>query len=222
MKVFIIMCNRLTWPKQMCEWIVNTGHTPILVDNNSTYKPLLDWYNKECPYIVHRMDKNWGHLVLWASGLINSYNDEYYCVTDHDLDLSLIPNDWEYILKRGLELYPNMSKSGFSLELTDLPENLFTEEVVRWESKFWKDRDKHGYYHSNIDTTFAMYDRKRDFGLLPPEGNKFHWAVRAPRPYTARHLPWYLTKEFIENNEEERYYQNNTHTYWSQKFKELL
>lgn len=217
MRVFIIMYNRLTWPLAMCEYLSDTGCEVVLVDNASTYPPLLEWY-KNCPYKLIRMDKNWGHQVVWKSGLINDYDDEFYCVTDHDLDLSNIPVDYINVLHKGLEAFPDVVKSGFSLEINDLPSNKFTKEVVNWENKFWQSSQKGIYLHSNIDTTFALYDKKRDFGPLPPEGNRFYWAARSARPYTAKHLPWYITKENM--NEEEQFYQDNTHTYWSQKLKE--
>ena len=41
------MYNRLTWPKKMAEFLSDTGCEVILIDNNSTYMPLLD----ACPQV---------------------------------------------------------------------------------------------------------------------------------------------------------------------------
>lgn len=220
MNCFVIMFNRLTWPKELCQHLIGAGLTPILIDNNSTYGPLLDWYEGECPYKVHRIDVNCGHQVLWKSGLINKYRDRYYIVTDHDLDISRVPRDFVLQLYEGLNFYPNVIKAGLSLEIKGLPDNPFAREVVGWETKFWETKKENGFYLSDVDTTLAMYDRERDFGELP--NNKFFSAVRADRPYTAKHLPWYNTPEFLAENEEERYYQEHTSTYWAEKYKELI
>ena len=85
-----------------------------------------------------------------------------------------------------------------------MPEFLYSREL------------KNGFYLSDIDTTFAMYDNTRQFGKLP--NNRFFSAVRS-KDYVCKHLPWYLTKEMTD---EETYYQAHTGTYWSGKMKELL
>jgi hypothetical protein len=225
MKVFIIMYNRLTWPIKMCEFLSNTGCEVILIDNNSTYPPLLEWY-KSCPYELWLLEKNEGHFGPWKTGIIDRYTDRYYIVTDHDLDLSMVPPDYVSFLKKGLDNNPDVVKSGLSLRIDDLPDNPFAKEAHDWELKFWQTpRDRDGFYQSTLDTTFALYDRERGWGEFPggsPSNDKFFSAVRAPSPYTARHLLWYETKESIANNEEELYYHNNTGTYWSEKLKELL
>lgn len=218
MKCFVIAYNRLTWLKNICEYLADTGMEVIIIDNNSSYKPLLSWYDR-CPYTLWRAAENIGHLVYWKSIGGRTLEDRYYCVTDHDLDLSEIPKDYISVLMEGLEKNPDVTKCGFSLRLGDLPGNDFTKKVIEWEKKFWKTKGN-GFYQADIDTTFALYDKERDFGRLPPEGNKFFHAVRSPEPYTARHLPWYLTPEDILNNDEERYYLEHSNTYWGGKFKQ--
>ena len=220
MKVFIISYNRLTWLKAMCEYLSDTGCDVIIIDNNSSYPPLLEWYDK-APYTIYRMKENLGHLALWKSGILNGFTDRFYFVTDPDLDLSQVPNDYADILMKGLMLNPGVTKSGLSLRLDDLPANDYTKKVIDGESKFWLNK-KGSFYPADIDTTFSLYDRERDFKKLPPEGNKFFHAVRSEAPYSARHLFWYETKETIESNPEEMFYQAHTNTYWSGKLKETL
>ena len=198
MKAFVIMFNRLTSPKKLCRQLVKGGCEVILIDNGSTYQPLLKWY-KDCPYKVHLL-KEGGHKSLWESGIINEYSDRYYIVTDHDLDLTGVPKDFISVLMKGFE-NPNIVKSGLSLRIDDLPDNEYTKEVIEWESRFWKTRqDNNGFYFSDIDTTLAIYDRER-----MPDININQWfsAVRSPAPYSARHLPWY-NEEPLSN--EENYY----------------
>lgn len=216
MKAFIISYNRLTPLKAMCEFLTQTGVEPVIIDNDSTYPPLLEWLI-QCPYEAHLSPTNGGHQVLWNE-LPHLITDRYYIVTDPDLDLSEVPHDYVEVLKRGLELFPNVIKAGLSLDIFDLPLNAYTREVIAWERKFWETKKENGFYLSDIDTTFAMYDSQRTFGTLP--NNEFFKAVRADKPYCAKHLPWHITPETM--TAEEKYYSEHTGTYWDQKYKELI
>jgi hypothetical protein len=213
------MYNRLTYPKRMAEFLSDTGCEVILIDNNSTYQPLLDWY-KKCPYRVYNLNQNLGHKAVWTSGIINKYSDEYYVVTDHDLDLSSIPNDYVEFLHKGFIDNPDIIKSGLSLKIDDLPVNDYSKKVKEWEINYWtRPIDSNGFYRSEVDTTFALYDRKREYSGFP-EGDSFFKAVRSPFPYTARHIPWYNTPDNI--SEEEMYYISKTGTYWMGHFKDVF
>ena len=211
------MFNRVTLPKSMAEFLSDNGCEVILIDNNSTYEPLLDWYSK-CPYKVYRLKENLGHKSLYTSGILDEYKDQYYYLTDHDLDLSGVPPDFQELLMKGFE-NPGVIKSGLSLKIDDLPNNPYANIAREWESKYWeRPRDANGFYHSEVDTTFALYDRGREYSGFPATDDFFR-AVRSPHPYTARHVPWYNTPENI--TEEEIYYIKSTGTYWLGHFKEI-
>lgn len=221
MNVFVIAFNRLTMLRNLCDHIYATGHEPIIIDNSSSYQPLLDWYDNECLYKVHRMSKNYGHQVFWAAKIKELYPERFYAVTDHDLSLEGVPSDYIGFLLKGLKYNPLVVKAGLSLRIDDLPNNPYANEAKNWEQKFWLSKqDNLGFYSSPIDTTFAVYDSLREFGELP--NDRFFSAVRSPAPYVAKHIPWYNTKESIEGDEEEQYYLSQTCTYWAEKFKQLL
>jgi hypothetical protein len=215
-KAFVIMYNRLTWPKQMCEWLADNGCEVILVDNGSTYAPLLDWYG-QCPYKVHRLKAQieQAHKTPWTSGIIGQIPDSHYIVTDHDLDLSAVPSDFLAVLMAGLE-NKDAIKCGLSLRIDDLPDNELSKKVVKWEKKFWLQHDQNGYYLAPVDTTLALYDAKRTANVPDTE---FFRAVRTPEPYTARHLPWYNTPENL--TEEERFYLGSitNNGFWGHEYK---
>jgi len=61
----------------------------LWLDNASTYKPLLDFY-ESCPYEVVRLPKNHGHTAPWTF-LADVFATGPYVVTDPDLDLSEVP-----------------------------------------------------------------------------------------------------------------------------------
>lgn len=211
------MFNRLTWPRELAADLTAVGCEVILIDNGSTYPPLLEWY-KNCPYKVHHLPDHYGHKSLWQSGIINNYKDENYIVTDHDLSIKDVPKDFIEVLTA--ELYKtDRIKAGLSLEINDLPAGTYQGEIVQWESKFWlTEKTGRGFYYSDIDTTLAVYSAKRLAKVTTDNG--FFSAVRAPKPYTARHLPWYNIPGQL--SEEEQYYADNIRrdAYWTRKLKE--
>lgn len=215
------MYNRFMWAKTMCEFLSDNGCEVILMDNGSTYKPLLKWYDV-CPYKIHHMTDKCFNRGLWETGLIDSYGDKNYILTDPDLDLSEVPSDFVEKLFIGLDNNPDVMKSGLSLRIDDLPDNDYTKEIISWEKKWWeRPRDINGFYISDIDTTLALYDSERTKRFYT---DGFFLAVRSPEPYVARHLPWYNTPENL--SEEERYYMDSvkieTRGHWSHRYKALL
>ena len=101
MKIYINNRNYLTWPKNMADILLNQGHDVYIVDNNSTYKPLLDWYNQQKDIKIIKLGINGGHKAPWVHGIIDT--SDYYVVTDSDLDISTVPNNWDEILISGIK-----------------------------------------------------------------------------------------------------------------------
>ncbi|MBC8063227.1 MAG: hypothetical protein H7Y17_00230 [Chlorobia bacterium] len=201
----VINYNRLTWPKAMCEVLETWNVEPILLDNKSTYPPLLEWY-ANCPYKVIRLKHNLGHLAPWKSGVAYQLG-KYYMVSDPDLDLGGIPSDAPERLLRQLQSCPNLRKVGLGLEIQDLPDTEIAKSAREWESKFWADRVSEGFFEAMVDTTMALYDAER-------EEVDFFAAHRSDYPYVAKHLPWHQVGELTE---EESYYLKSItkRTHWS-------
>ena len=200
MKTLIINYNRLTLPSKMADWLFPRGCTPIFIDNNSNYPPLLKYYST-CPYRVVRMKENFGHKVVWTQNLLETLNiKDDYIVTDPDLDLSGVPNDFLQVLSEGLKKYVNFAKCGFSLEINDITV-LGTynggKTIKQWEGVFWEKPLDSMFFDAPIDTTFALYRK----------GVKEHTTsgIRTNRPYTARHVPWYYN-DMNKLPDDEKYY----------------
>lgn len=202
-KIPVIINNRdlLTWPKAMVEKIKtynNVGEI-IILDNGSTYKPLLDWYDTNPCEIVKI--QNMGHTAPWDSGLIKRLNSKYYIVSDPDLGIEETPTDTITHLLERLEKF-NLSKIGLGLrwDLTpiDSPyfEHIFNYEKRRiFQSKF----EDNVYLNVAIDTTFAVYSHDSYFiGGACTGGD-----------YMAKHHPWYLTEEERNDDSEFMYYIKN-------------
>ena len=193
MKALIIVFNRLELPKKMAEFLSAHGISPVFVDNNSDYPPLLEYY-KTTPFQVIRMDQNYGYKVVWEQGILDRLGIiGTYIVTDPDLDLSGIPDDFLSVLQAGLNRYPQFDKCGFSLEINDLPPTDFCP--ADYEKQFWQRPLDDMYFEAAIDTTFALYK-------VPHHSFK---ALRTNRPYTAKHLPWYYF-DFEDMPKDEQYY----------------
>ena len=193
--VYINNRNLLTSTRAMVDYLMGVPEAaPLIVDNASTYPPLLEWYNDGCPVPVVRSDKNGGPRG-WQQSVLREH--PYYVVTDPDLDLSGVPADVLDLLRGALEAHPEIIKAGLSLETEGLPEDALAWSVERkyWASRYPSDER---FWQADIDTTFAMY--RTD----PVWAGQYGPSLRADRPYTARHLPWYWTRENI--GEEERFY----------------
>lgn len=190
----------------------------IIVDNASTYEPLLEWY-KTCPYAIYRCRENLGQNAAWKSGVVWDWKGgDYYVVSDPDLDLSGVPLDMLDYLEEAYVRWPTVQKAGLSLQIDDLPDHFPQKaEVQKWEAQFWRERLDPQFYHAPVGHTFALYNRQRPcVSWLQPM-----CSVRAAQPYTARHQPWYLDssnlpEEFLQYAKKSR----DKHTHWTHQLLE--
>jgi glycosyltransferase involved in cell wall biosynthesis len=202
MKTPIIINNRnlLTWPSKMvedCQKFDDVGDI-IIVDNGSTYEPLLEWYKTNPCEIIYT--ENYGQSCPWIIGLPQKIGSEFYVVTDPDLDLSQTPKDCLNFIKEKLLKYDDYSKIGLSLYNWEVPENspyhhfLKTWSIVNWDSNSVVD----GLLTSQpIDTTFGMYNINKG----PNSGKNCTTYL----PYSARHIPWELTNDVIRDMKNKNY-----------------
>lgn len=186
--VYINTFNRLTTTRNLVEQVKRLPNAlPVVIDNASDYEPLLDWYDTN-PCDVVRLRENIGHHSPWSSGIVSQYREPFYVVTDCDLDIADVPLDVLHHLRQPLIRDNRLSKVGLSLEIADLPP--WQTDVVSWESQFW--RKKHRlhtqFFDAWCDTTFAIYRRDTPH----QKAMSVRWALRSDRPYTAKHVPWYL------------------------------
>jgi hypothetical protein len=200
MKCFITIWNRFSWAIPLCQDFIRGGVEPILIDNNSTYQPCIDWL-KTCPHEVIFREKNDGPWAFFMTELYQKYTDQYFMISDSDQDISNVPSDFVDVLMKGFQdTEGNVWKSGLSQEVVDLPDNPYANEIHQYENGFWTNMNKFGYYRVWMDLGIAIYDKSRR-GPDPIHEPNWYCAVRAPRPYTSRHLDWYLTKETLRDED---------------------
>ena len=207
--VFITVRDRLTCLNNLVAWLERAGQGEIyLVDNNSTYPPLLD-YLEASNHQVIRLGRNIGHRSPWISGSVQRIaRGRHYVVTDPDvIPDEQCPIDALDHLRSVLDRYPEKHKAGLGLRIDDLPDHYpLAADVVAWEQRFWATELSPGLFDAPIDTTFAMY---RPLPHRPSDS----LAIRTGAPYVARHMPWYSDPENL--SEDERYYRAHADTVFS-------
>ena len=218
--VFIISYNWLTYLKNIIKDILRMGGTPVILDNASTYPPLLDYLKElEKDYLVYRSPHNLGPYGLLRNfNLVGTFYKEKtkeelpdpLVLTDPDLDLSAIPDDG---LDKLFEAYISDKsgkyiKYGFSIEYRDIKGDSWRNiQSIQEQTRLQRIPDKLGDilgYNSSIDTTFNLYAWKRAGGIRVCFGPAF----RLKEPYTCRHLPYYWNANALKS-EEIAYYLKN-------------
>lgn len=206
--------NRLTYLKKLIDSLNSRGYKNIfIIDNASTYPPLLEYY-KICPYKIFRLSENIGYLSLWKTKLYKQFENKYFVYTDSDILIHVdCPNDFIYYFYTIMQRYKNVQKVGFGLLINDLPDTYkYKNEVIAWEKQYWQKEVEKNIYLANIDTTFALYRPFVKWG-----SNIYVDHFRTNYPYIAQHLPWYVNSNSM--CDEDIYYINKvaTSTHWSEK-----
>lgn len=207
-KVVINNRNRFTTTKNMVEKLLslNPDEQIVIIDNGSTYPPLLEWYEymMNSPRFWGKVEiifkNNEGHLALWATGLYKELGD-YFVYTDSDIILpDDFPMDWKEIMLNTMFKYPEYKKIALAIHTDDLPDHyLFKNQVIRNEGRWWLEQVEQDLYKADTDTTFA---------LMKNFGDNCYQSLRiARKDMTCRHHGWYLNLDVLD--EEEKYYLEN-------------
>ena len=218
MKIFIMSWNLLESTRKMAEFFVECGHEPVIVDNCSTYPPLLKWL-ETCPYKVVSTKgiqlSTFNRFVWEIPGLLDDI-ENFYGVTDCDLGFEGVPKDFCEVLSNHIERTPGILKCGLSIRLADLPDNAYANRYKEAEKNNWSQQDQYGFYGIPVDTTFSVMSKERCNSLEKmwrPSGDNvpetfldnsfFYRSHRSPEPYTVKHIQWYAD---INNLNDEQIY----------------
>jgi hypothetical protein len=204
MKIPVIINNRnfLTWPKAMVERIKEYDGVGeiIIVDNNSTYPPLLEWYATN-PCRIERLNDNLGMGAPWVSEVVKKLNGALYVLTDPDMGLEDTPDDTLLYLFDKLNSL-QLDKVGLGLDWQIVEKKSpYYERLNVYEKNRWSNSPVIDgvYTEVQIDTTFALYNV--DHYFIGGGSTTF--------PYVARHYPWEFSIEEARNSEEFMYYMDN-------------
>ncbi len=204
MEIPVIINNRnfLTWPKAMVERIKEYDGVGeiIIVDNDSTYPPLLEWYATN-PCRIERLNDNLGMGAPWASEIVKQLNGVPYVLTDPDMGLEDTPDDTLLYLFDKLNSL-QLDKVGLGLDWQIVEKKSpYYERLNVYEKNRWSNSPVKDGVHTEvqIDTTFALYNV--DHYFIGGGSTTF--------PYVARHYPWEFSIEEARNSEEFMYYMDN-------------
>lgn len=205
--------NRLTYTRNLVDWLLKAGYKNIIIlDNLSTYPPLLEYY-ETCPAKVIFLEKNLKFKALWQIDLFNVIKKNYYVYTDSDVYPGTnCPNDIVYQLYLLSKRF-TCEKAGPALQIDDLPEHYSPRnEVIRFEQRHWDHPLAANVYDAPIDTTFALY---KPFAYGAAEECK---GIRVAGNLQFKHMPWYINSQ--APGDEELFYKSTISTgstMWSEK-----
>ena len=218
MTILIIGYNQYTYISSMVSQLKKYTNDIVVIDNNSTYEPLLNYYKDGYNYSLLRMDKNYGHKV-YEEKLLSGIFGNIYIITDPDLEFNKkIPSNFIENLIKISNNY-KAGRVGFAIEISS-PEirselTYAGMPLKLWESRFWQMKIKdniYELYNAPIDTTFC---------LINTIYNHLGLSIRVAGNYTCKHLPWYINfHEKLLDDEYTKYLENNISTnFWEDKFK---
>jgi len=193
--------NRLTTTKNMVEHLLslNKNQEIIILDNDSTYDPLIKWYKEVEDKIDIRYLKNEGHLAVWSTGIYKELGD-YFIYTDSDLELNLnMPYSYQIFMYNLMQKY-EMNKIALGIKINDLPDHYrYKNQVIRNEGRWWLEEVEPDIYKADTDTTFS---------LMRNIGDNMYKSLRICKPdFICKHVPFYIDLENLD--EEEKYYIEN-------------
>jgi hypothetical protein len=212
--VFIISFNRLDCLRKLVAWLETAEQAePIIIDNASTYPPLLEWLDSmKGAFPIERFTDNRGPYRVWDQRLFERFTSQgqpFYVVTDPDIvPTADCPRD---AIPRLVDVWQatRCPKVGLSLRLDGIPDYLPTCESIRsWEASLQRaeqpidvagaSRVVRAHRESMLDTTFQVNHRD----LLPPSGGSA--GIRLAAPYQADHLGWQIDPRNL--GDEDRFY----------------
>lgn len=197
-KVVINNRNRLSTTKKLVEDLLERNTKQIwILDNGSTYEPLLDWYQTLPNEVEVKRYDNHGYLAIFSTGLINQIEEEWCFYTDSDIELNpkMTKDYQEAMLYYAHAL--DSKKISLALDISDLPDHYwFKEQVKRNEGRWWLDEVEPNVFRADTDTTFSLIQKCDQFSSFRLGGD-----------FTSKHIPWYIDLDNL--TEEETYYIDN-------------
>lgn len=186
--------NRLSTTKKLVEDLQALNYTKIVIlDNGSSYPPLLQWYNTLSDVVVYKLN-NIGPRAIYDSGIIKSF-PSWVAYTDSDIELNLnTPHGFIETMIEKAEKW-GYTKAGLALRTDDIQPHQFGYNWREWESKYWTQELEKDVYHADVDTTFCIVRKDIPFQYR---------SIRLAGDFTCKHLPWY--NSFDNLSEEEEYF----------------
>ena len=211
--IVILNRDRLDPTKKLVEALHKRGYFNItIIDNQSTYEPLLDWYktsnldvfHNDIPETLYDTGTLYRLAVEVKHPKFVDIVKDYYIFTDSDtVPVEELP---ENFVEHMVEICAkhNLHKVGLGLKIDDLPlDQSPAQKALAAEEQYWNGKIiDNGFelYPAPIDTTFAVYS----------PNSPALWGrtcYRMGGDYMVRHMPWYY--DIANLPEDELYYLQN-------------
>ncbi len=124
--IFINARDRLGVMKKLIDWLLDAGYRKLIIlDNNSTYSPLLEYYSvleRDSRLKIIRLGKNLGYKALWLSGVLENLKiSTPYVYTDPDvLPIESCPKNFVNQLIKLLNDNHELRKVGLGIVWEDI------------------------------------------------------------------------------------------------------
>jgi len=229
--IFICNYNRLEPTKQLVKTLTDRGYNNIVIlDNGSTYQPLLDWYSTLNTDQVYFCKSNYGPEALdcvrhYEPEFQEKYNhivlNQYHVYTDSDVvPVDEVPDSFIDDMIELCKKY-EIPKLGLSLKIDDIPDHfILKDRIIKHESSFFEREyiidEKCQLFKAPVDTTFAVNSPGLPCGYSD-------FAYRAAGNYFARHTPWYYDSSNLPDDE--KYYLQHIQgqrPHWSNILKSMI
>jgi len=210
----IIGYNQYTYIKNMVSQLEKYTSDILIIDNNSSFIPLLNYYENDFKYTLLKQKVNYGHTV-YRENFIQNLVGDLYLLTDPDLEFNAkLPDNFIQALIE-VSNYFGAIKVGFALciDADDLRTDILVEgkSIVEFESSYWQNKLIYPanpalkLYRAPIDTTFCLVNKKYE--------DREH--IRMAGDFLCLHLPWHKNfNKKLADKEYGAYLKNNTSTHW--------
>ena len=214
--IVIISWNQLSFVKNMVEKLKKYKNPIIILDNNSTFKPIFDYYKEIKNELgekitIKLLKENYGSNVYLK---LKHRLPGVFMLSDPDIDVNeKMPENFAEILYKLSNKY-RVYKVGLALELKDKEKFVRCAQkgnpLYEYQLRYWKDKipnKEYELYRAAVDTTFCLINSKDKVKGINP----IMPAIRLAGDFTARHLPWYknMLIDMIPSNELYMYFKNN-------------
>jgi len=207
--IIVICWNNYYFVKNFVDQLKKYNQPIILLDNNSNYQPLLDYYKQIKIELGDKisiilLSKNYGHKVYL---ILKDQLPDIYLLSDPDLQFHKnMPINFAETFLNISNKYKSY-KVGSALDLSDKEKFVqcknYTggKSIYDWEIQFWNNKiqDDYEMYYADIDTTFCLINNNY-------ASDNTYKAIRIAGVYTVKHLPWYdnyiklnVTQDEIDN-----------------------
>jgi hypothetical protein len=214
----ILNFNQLTYLRNLVNWWrwYAPDNEIYVLDNASTYEPLLEYYEREPGLNVRRCAENAcaDNLRVFLDEVIHP-RYQHYVVSDADVcPHPATPMDFLGVLRHAVE-QEGYHHAGLALIIDDLPAwSIDRENTLRNEGQARTKPVKVKYdgreiagHKAPIDTTFCLFKTANGGWYAPMKPKDWNNSLRV---FEAFHLPWYLDADHI-NAEMDHYFRTAKH-----------